>query len=101
MAISMPATAGPTIREALTITLFRPTALARSSAPTISMAKLCRAGLSNTLMRPMASASAHTIQSWTTPVATTSHMASACTMNTRWVAMSTWRLSKRSAITPP
>ena len=101
VAMRMPATAGPTIRDALTMTLFRPTALARSSPPTISMAKLCRDGLSNTLMKPMAKASDQTIHSWTTPVATSRNMTRACAMKNACVAMRTRRLSNRSAMRPP
>ena len=89
------------MREALTSTLFSPTALARSSGPTISMAKLCRAGLSKTLMNPSTTARVHTIHNWTAPVATTRHSASACTRKRVWVTINTWRLSRRSAITPP
>ena len=40
------AVTGPTMRDALTMTLFRPTALVRSSGPTISTAKLYRERLS-------------------------------------------------------
>ena len=62
-AISRPAIAGPMMRDELMITLFRATALPRSSRPTISTAKLCRVGLSTTLMKPRTRASIHTIQS--------------------------------------
>src|SRR5450759_5977880 len=41
-----PASAGPTARAALTIELFKETALATRSVPTISGTKACRAGLS-------------------------------------------------------
>src|SRR5450756_2734496 len=65
----MPAIAGPTMRDALTMTLFKPTALVRSSGPTISTTKLCRAGLSTELMAPMTKASTHTILLYTSDAA--------------------------------
>ena len=47
-----PPMAGPTTREAFMITVLRLTALGRSSRPTISIMKVCRAGLSKTFTTP-------------------------------------------------
>jgi hypothetical protein len=57
-AISRPATAGPTMRAACTMTLLRLTALTRRSGPTISITKLCRVGLSTALTEPIAKTAA-------------------------------------------
>ena len=54
VAIRIPASAGPTIRAAWTITLLRLTALTTRSGPTISITKLWRVGLSTALTAPIA-----------------------------------------------
>ncbi len=76
-AMSAPAIAGPMIRDEWMITLLRLTALTTRSAPTISITKLCRAGLSIELMLPRAKAVAKTIQGATTPAAVTAKSPSA------------------------
>ena len=55
--ITTPPMAGPTTREAFITTVLRLTALGRSSRPTISITKVWRAGLSNTLTTPSRAAS--------------------------------------------
>ena len=55
--ITTPPMAGPTTREAFITTVFRLTALGRSSRPTISITKVWRAGLSKTLTTPSRPAS--------------------------------------------
>ena len=57
-AISRPASAGPMMRAVLKLAEFSPTALVRSSGPTISETKDCRAGASKAEATPRASASA-------------------------------------------
>ena len=70
------------MRDALTITLLRPTALARSSAPTISKTNACRAGLSMAITQPCSRARTNTIQTVTTSVETSTPSASASTAAT-------------------
>ena len=101
VAISTPAMAGPTIRAQCTITLFRLTALTTRSGPTISITKLCRAGLSSAFTLPRTSTRANTIQGATTPLTVTANSASAGTTMPSWVIISSLRLSKRSASSPP
>ncbi|ALE83383.1 hypothetical protein XF36_09690 [Pseudonocardia sp. HH130629-09] len=55
--MTSPATAGPTARAALTRTELRVTALRRSSGPTSSCTKVCRAGFSTALFSPSTAAS--------------------------------------------
>jgi len=101
VAMSTPARAGPTMRDAFTMMLFRATAFATSSGPAISMTKLWRDGLSMTVMKPYTRASSQTIQTRTEPFATTIHRARAWTVKAVWAARRTFRLSKRSATRPP
>ncbi len=82
------------------MTAFSPTALATSSGPTISMTKLCRAGMSRASAMPVSSASPPTIQSSTTPAAVTTPRPSANTPADVCVTISSRRLSTRSASTP-
>jgi hypothetical protein len=51
-AISPPAAAGPSTRAVLKLALFRPTALATRSGPTISLTNDCRAGMSKAVATP-------------------------------------------------
>ena len=60
-AMTAPALAGPTIRALWTMTEFSETALTTRSAPTSSMTKLWRVGLSIALTAPRAKTSAQTI----------------------------------------
>ena len=55
--MSRPATAGPASRAALKEAELSPTALLRSSGPTISLTKLWRAGASNAEPTPKTKAS--------------------------------------------
>ena len=57
-AITTPANAGPRMREVWMITEFSATALTTFSGPTISIAKLWRAGLSTALTAPRTNTSA-------------------------------------------
>src|SRR5438445_176652 len=99
--INSPATAGPTRRAALNTALFRPTAFASSSVPTISITNACRVGRSTTVTTPRRNASTSIIHTWTTPVSTIPHIATARTAAALWVQTSVRRLSRRSARTPP
>ena len=58
MAITAPAVAGPMIRALWTMTEFSETALTTRSAPTSSMTKLWRVGLSTALTAPRTRTSA-------------------------------------------
>ncbi len=71
------------------------------SAPTISITKLCRAGLSIAFTEPRANTSAMTIQTSTAPVTASPNRTRAGIAIAAWVAISSLRLSKRSASTPP
>ena len=99
--IRTPATAGPKIRAAWIRTLLRPTALTTRSAPTISIAKLWRVGLSIALTAPRAKTSAKTIHGATTPAAVTANRASAGSAMLSWVTISSRRFETRSASSPP
>ena len=57
VAMVTPAAAGPRMRPALNMALFRPTALGTSSGPTISMTKDCRVGMSIMVTMPRRKAS--------------------------------------------
>ena len=67
MAMSTPPMAGPMTRAPFMTTLFRLTALGRSSLPTISMTKVWRAGLSNMFTTPSSNDSRYTSHRWTDP----------------------------------
>ena len=71
------------------------------SGPTISITKLWRAGLSSAFTLPRTSTRANTIQGVTTPLTVTANSASAGTTMPSWVSISSLRLSKRSASSPP
>ena len=101
VAMSTPASAGPAMRETLTMTLLRPTALNRSDGPTISTTKLWRDGLSTALMMPITPASTQTIQSVSTCMTTMRPRASACKVKAVWVTSISLRLSNLSASRPP
>jgi hypothetical protein len=101
VAIRIPATAGPTRRAEWTRTLLRLTALTTRSGPTISIAKLCLVGLSTALTVPRTKTSVITIQGATTPLAEIASRASAGAAISAWVTISSRRLAKRSASTPP
>jgi hypothetical protein len=51
-AMATPAPPGPTMRAELKVALFRLTAFGRSSGPTISLTKACRAGVSSAEASP-------------------------------------------------
>ena len=97
----MPASAGPTSRAEWIRTLLRLTALTTRSGPTISIAKLCRVGLSTELTVPRTKTSAKTINGVTTPAAVTANRARAGIAISAWVSISRRRFEKRSASRPP
>jgi hypothetical protein len=99
--IMTPATAGPRIRPVLKMVEFSPTALARSSLPTISTTNDCRTGLSTAETRPSAVASTSTCQYCTIPATSSRPRTRATSASPDWVASRSLRLSMRSASTPP
>ena len=78
-------------------TLFRPTALTTRSAPTISIAKLWRVGLSTALTVPRAKTRAKTIHGSTTPARRQRPQRQGGERHRAWVTMSRERFGKRSA----
>ena len=62
VAITTPASAGPTMRADCTIALFSPIAFTIRERPTSSTTKLCRVGLSTAFTAPRANTTAKTIQ---------------------------------------
>ena len=99
--MTSPAAAGPTMRAEWTSALLRLTALTSRSAPTISIAKLWRVGLSTALTEPRAKTSAQTIQGSTVPAAVIAHRIRAGRAMSVWVTISSERLGSRSASRPP
>ena len=71
------------------------------SRPTISITKLCRAGLSIALTEPRTNTSANTIHACTFPDAVSTHRPNAGSAISVWVTISSRRLSMRSASSPP
>ena len=101
IAMTRAASAGPTRRAEWISTLLRLTALTTRSGPTISIAKLCRVGLSIALTEPRTKTSASTIHASTAPAETIAKRARAGNTISAWVTISNRRLSKRSASSPP
>ena len=99
--MTTPATEGPITRAALTTTLLRVTALARSAGPTISITKVWRLGLSTAVTSPNPAARAYTIHNRTVSVRVRTPSVRASVPATVWVPMISVRLSTRSAINPP
>ncbi len=91
-AMTRPATAGPAILARLNTALFSPIAFGRSLRPTISTANACRVGLSTTVARPSANASAYTCQICTVPVSASTPRISARPPMTDWVTIRILRL---------
>ena len=100
-AISRPAIPGPTIRAALNVALLRPTALGRCSCGTISLTKVCRAGLSSAVTTPSRRANTKTIHSCATPVTTSAPSPKARRPRPHCVIISRRRFCIRSAMRPP
>ena len=100
-AMTRPASAGPMIRPALKLAELSPTALAMCCLPATSDTNACRAGLSNAVPSPKASATTKTCQVWATPVTASRPSTAAQTASQPWVRRRIRRLSKRSAIRPP
>ncbi len=63
LAITSPATAGPTMRAALNDVEFNATAFDSSASETRSETNVCRAGASNAVTHPSRSANTYTCQS--------------------------------------
>jgi hypothetical protein len=101
IAMIAPASAGPTIRAACTMTLLSETALTTRSGPTISMAKLCRVGLSTAFTEPRTKTSAQTIHGATAPLTVMPQRTRAGTAIRICVTISSLRLGRRSARRPP
>ena len=100
VAMATPATTGPTTRPRFMRTLLSVTALASRSGPTISMAKVWRAGTSRALTKPSSSAATNVIQRVMAPVATRTPTTSAIAAADDCVRKRMRRLSMRSTITP-
>jgi hypothetical protein len=101
VAITTPASAGPSVRAPLMSALPRLTAFTSRSGPTSSTRNACRAGLSTAFTAPRAQISASSIHSSIAPVVVSASNASAGSAIAVCVISSNRRLSKRSAITPP
>ena len=100
--MTAPALAGPMIRALWTMTEFSETALTTRSAPTSSMTKLWRVGLSTALTAPRTKTSAQTIERRRpSPPTVSAKSVSAGSAMSAWVTMSTRRLGRRSASSPP
>ncbi len=100
-AITVPARAGPAIREQWTTTEFSETALTIRSWPTSSITKAWRAGLSIASTEPRASTSPNTIHGAMSPVAVRIHSVSAGTAISACVYWSSRSFGTRSASRPP
>ena len=100
-ATSTPATAGPSMRAALTIDEFSAMALGKSSRVTISMTNDCRVGMSKAFTTPRPAAMAMTAGTVTTCATVRLPSSSASTIADVCVASSTRRRSSRSAAAPP
>jgi len=75
--MTVPASAGPMMRELWTTTEFSATALTTRSEPTISTTKDWRDGLSIASTPPRTSTSASTIHGWAAPEAASANSVSA------------------------
>ena len=93
VATTMPAIAGPTIRALLNIDEFSPIAFSRSSRPTMSIRKACRAGTSNAFTTPSSDARTMISHTRILPVRVSAASVSASPMEALCVAMTMrWRL---------
>ena len=100
-AMSTAPIAGPMMRDELITTELSPTALARSSGPTISYTKLCCDGMPSAMEMPVRPVSTQIIHTVTTSVTTRTARTRARTAAAVWVAIRSLRLSTRSASAPP
>ena len=100
-AIMIPASAGPTIRDALNSIELSATALIRCSRPTSSTTNDWRTGLSIAVMMPWIVASTYTCQSWIAPVPTSMAKTAAWSSAATCVIVTRRCLGQRSVITPP
>ena len=98
--MSTPATAGPIMRAPLKDAAFSATAFEAFSRVTTSETKACRAGLSNAVTTPSASAKPYMIGSVIMPVRIMTPSAIASSSRMPWVTISSLRRSKRSATQP-
>ena len=97
----MPPTAGPTIRAALNIAEFRPTALVMSSRPTISTTNAWRVGMSTAFTRPSSAARTRMCQTCTTFAKVSAARMKARSIEATCVPMIVDRFGRTSAMTPP
>ena len=100
VATRIPATAGPITRAPWNVPELSAMALARSSLPTSSMTKACRAGVSIAWAAPSRKASPITCHSRTVPVAHRMARTKARAIIAACVRKMIRRLEKRSAIAP-
>ena len=99
-AMSTPAAAGPRTRAAWNAPELRAMAFDRSSFPTSSTTKACRAGVSSACTAPRRKARRRTCQKRTVPVQQRAASRNARTIIAAWHQKITLRFSKRSTIAP-
>ena len=87
-AMSTPASAGPTMREALNRLEFNAIALGSSSRPTIWMVNDCRAGVSKMVTMPLTPASRYTSHTAAWAVSASAASVAALSMNAVCVTIS-------------
>ena len=93
--------AGPMIRAPLNMVEFNAMAFIRSSLPTMSTKKDCRAGMSNAFTTPSSAASTKICHTLMTPVRVSVAKIRARIIDEIWVPITIrWRLN-RSATMPP
>ncbi len=97
----IPPTAGPAATAALNIVEFRAIAFVKSSRPTISITKDCRAGTSKAFTTPSENARTMICQGATTRVKVSADRMKASAMLSPCVTTRRLRLGTRSAMTPP
>ncbi len=98
---SRPPSPGPITRALLNISEFRAIAFGRSSRPTMSTTKACRAGASKALTNPSPAARRMICHTRTTPVNVSTARMNASSIAPLWVIISSQRLGTRSTTTPP
>ena len=101
VATTTPASEGPRIRARLNREEFKAMAFPRSSGPTISTTKACRAGTSSIWRAASPIANPHTCQAWMWPLQVSQASRKACSIIRDWVATISQRRGKRSARLPP
>ena len=92
--------AGPATRLKFSPALLMARALGRSSGPTSSAIRACRAGMLKAKAVPWANVTAISCHTCTDPDVTSRHAATAVSPTRAWVTSRTLRREKRSATTP-